>query len=307
MRYITIFLLFISVSSCQEEQDSILCPEEGVTIPKEKKFCNNKIISYHFGLEKYSIPHKLETLYNLGIDGIITQVESENQQDINQYFENCYLRNNLIELSSIFTTICLNQKKQKEQLKNIDFIYKSIKNENTQLLLLLEGSKDKIQVLRTLAEVVKIANLYDKDIIIYPHEGLAIETAEEAMEIINTMESKNIFLSIHLCHELAANNGNRIKEVVNNVREHVKFISISGATIEEKNNINLPLWFWGIKPLNQGKYDLNLFYDALHKINYIGPIAIHTWGIESNFNLKIEEHIPHSRNILSNMKNLKCN
>lgn len=116
-----------------------------------------------------------------------------------------------------------------------------------------------------------------------------------------------MFLAVHLCHELAAGNWNRIGEVVANVAPYIKAVSISGASESEQADNSLPLWYWGIKPLNQGTYNYTSFFQALYDNGYVGPILIHTWGIKSNFNLDPEDYLPESREILLQLSEVTCN
>jgi hypothetical protein len=90
------------------------------------------------------------------------------------------------------------------------------------------------------------------------------------------------------------------------VGPYIKSVSISGATLSEKSDTSLPKWKWCIKPLYMGTYDLSVYYNALHKIKYDGPIAIHTFDVIKNFGLKLEEHLPNSVEKIDELAKIAC-
>ena len=231
------------------------------------------------------------------MDGLVLEVTSNTLNKLDLYYETCEIKTGEFHISDIFTTIDLNQNLG-NQLSTIDQIYNKIQFQPTILQVIFVGQKGNTIVKSTVSRIAEIANRYGKNLIIYPHDNSAIETAEEALYYIELTNKNNVFLSIHLCHELAAGNGYRIEEVITKASPFIKSVSISGASESEQNDSSLPLWYWGIKPLNHGTYNYTQFYKSLYKVNYIGPIAIHSWGILNNFGLRPMDHIPISRQIL---------
>lgn len=302
--YLIIFLfLFLS---CKTDNLKESCDEQIISNQLEKN-CVPQIMAYHFGVENLPVSEQITTLSDLQMDGMITQIETANFNDLDKYYNHCRVKNGLFHIYNVFTTVsCDNSEMNKEQLKTIEKIYAKVQYHNTLVLVLFDGEKNSHNLTNAINKVSEIATKYNNDLVIYPHEGLAIETAEEALSHINALNKTNIFLSVHLCHELAAGNDPRISEIINLVAPYLKAVSISGATTSEKNNENLPLWYWGIKPLNMGTYDYSTFYKTLYEVNYKGPIALHTWGIFDNFKLTVQEHLPHSREIITNMHQQLC-
>lgn len=76
--------LFFCLMSCGKEQAADPC---GVYEQEETVIstCIPQIISYTFGLEKYSIPEQLSLIKSIGVEGLFIQIESSNFQELNQY------------------------------------------------------------------------------------------------------------------------------------------------------------------------------------------------------------------------------
>lgn len=306
----SILLILIMVFFSCEKNDTLPLINTSDIEFIQGDICSPKIISYHFGVESLSVSEQISKLLSLGMSGIIIQVETNNDIiKLNEYYANSNVKSGKFEINNIFTTITVKDSLlNRTQLTIIDKIYKKIQNQNTQLQVLFNGNKnDYLNIEKTISNIAIIAKKYNKSVIIYPHYELAIETAEEALYFIEKSINKNVFLAVHLCHELAAGNGNRIRDVVEGVSPYIKFISISGASLSEKSNDNLPSWFWGIKPLSMGDYDYNSFILSLKDNYYKGPIAIHTWGILNNFELSVEEHLPESKKIIEMISGELCN
>lgn len=295
--------------SCSESSEhTISCEDLESIILEDSGLCPPKVLSYHFGVEHLSPSDQISTLSGLGMDGMMVNIETNNLSQLQQYLDACEVKSGEFLIHDIYTSLSLDGANLMEtQINTIEEIYKIIETKDTQVQVIFSGEKQNPNAVTTISRIADIANLYGKDLIIYPHDNNAIETAEEALEYIQLVNKNNVFLAVHLCHELAAGNWNRIDEVVANVASFIKAVSISGASESEQADSSLPLWYWGIKPLNQGTYNYTSYFQALHDNGYAGPILIHTWGIKSNFNLDPTDYLPESREILLQLSEVTCN
>ena len=298
-------LVLISLISCELKKNLTLC-EEGVSLDNRlNDVCHPKLMSYHFGVDKLSVPQQTRLLKNLNMDGMIINIETSTLELLGDYYRTHEVQNENFQIYDIFTSVSMDDPVvMEQQLSTIDAIYKKIACTETMLQVIFYGSKSNIY--SSITRIADIANYYDKELVIYPHDKTAIESAEEALTYITTSNKGNVYLSVHLCHELAAGNGGRIEEVVKNVSPYIKSVSMSGATESEQSDNTLPLWYWAIKPLDMGTYDYSVFYQSLYDNNYYGPIAIHTWGIYENFGLQPQDHLPISQQIISDLTKTIC-
>lgn len=302
-------LLTLLLTGCKKDNaNSALCFDQA-PVRAKATICHPNIMAYHFGLEKLAIPEKIHLLKNLNLNGIICNIEKDNISDLDEYYYTDEVRNNSFHVYDIYTTINVEGSSRDLffQYETLERIYEKIRCKETVLQVIFNGNPGIEKVATVVSKCADIANKYGKDLIIYPHFGASIPTAEIAFAYINTIKKPNLFLSVHLCHELSAGNGNRIENVITNVAPYIKSVSISGATLSERSGASIQNWSWGIKPLNTGSYDLFPFYNALYKANYNGPVAIHTFAIDCNFNLNPEEHLPQSRDKIAELAYRACN
>ena len=122
-------------------------------------------------------------------------------------------------------------------------------------------------------------------LVLYPHEGTTFINAEQALvlllrlradEDLSPAEKACVSISIHLCHELKAGNGARIAEVVAAVAPYCTLASVNGAEADTRSRGG---WTTGIRPLDQGNYDVRPFLQALATAGYTGPMEYHTYNL----------------------------
>ena len=171
----------------------------------------------------------------------------------------------------------------------IDSATKALKKSDASLWLILRvrGGKtvEQAQIadfLRSAAERTKATGV---ELVIYPHWSggnplnvCLIESAEDAIPFLEEIGSDNLFVSLHLCHEIKAGNGHRLNEVAAKIKPWLRLPSINGADVDAVNEIEG--WDRGIQPLTQGNYDSSQLLGALKSVGYQGPVILHTWGLQ---------------------------
>lgn len=135
---------------------------------------------------------------------------------------------------------------------------------------------------------------------LYPHSTCYFASAEQALPLVKRINSPNLKLAVHLCHEMRAGNTNRMNEVVQNVAPFIGFVTLAGADKEVNRKNAYTMDKSTIKPLGEGEYDLSTFLIALKSINYKGPVGFINFKIDENKAPK--EYLPAS---LQTWKKLK--
>jgi hypothetical protein len=283
------------------------CKADSQATSKKSSACDIRVASYYFGVEKLSVAQQVTTLKNLKMDAIMVDITEKNIDSLDKYYQTEEVKKGQFHLYDIWTSVSVNSEaKLTTQLKTVETIYQKIQNKETQLQVIFSEQSTPENITRIVSLVTDIAKKYNKNLIIYPHFGNTIATTEQALIYLKAVNKPNIFIAMHLCHELRAGNGHRIKEVVNNLAPYIKAVSISGASESERLDQTLPNWYFGIKPLFMGDYDLLPYYKAVIDTGYKGPITLHTWGIDRNFKLSPQDNLPKSREFLLNLTNKIC-
>lgn len=173
----------------------------------------------------------------------------------------------------------------------LDKVIKTLKKSDAKLWVILRARGGKtiereqiVDFLRSAAERTKAGGV---ELVIYPHwpggnplNVCLIESAEDAIPFVEEIGSDNLFISLHLCHEIKAGNGHRLNEVVANIKPWLRLPSINGVDVDAVNEAEG--WKRGIQPLNMGDYDSSQLLVALKSVDYDGPVILHTWGLQKS-------------------------
>lgn len=113
-------------------------------------------------------------------------------------------------------------------------------------------------------------------LVLYPHAGCSIESAEEALVMRNRLAAlghPEVKISIHLCHEIVKGNRARLGTVVAAVKDHLALASINGTNATGSD------WFACIQTLDSGTYDPRPYLQALAAAGYTGPMEYQTYDL----------------------------
>jgi len=167
---------------------------------------------------------------------------------------------------------------------HMDKVIESLKKSDAPLWLILRDRKNvttraqRMAFLRAAAERTKAAGI---PLVMYPHYGDFIDTAETAIPWLEEVQNGNVYLSLHLCHELRAGNGDRLDEIAAKIKPWIALPTINGADADVANEDNEAIgWTRAIQPLGQGDYDSSKLVKALHSVGYKGPVILHTFGLK---------------------------
>ena len=135
------------------------------------------------------------------------------------------------------------------------------------------GSHDDqaVKQIRAVADLAASAGLR---VVLYPHFGFHLATAEHALALIARVERANVELSVNLCHELAAGNGARLPDIIRKVAPSLGMVSLNGASDRPEGG-----WSNYIKVLGTGGYDLKPLLRALAEVHYTGPVGLQSYNL----------------------------
>lgn len=114
---------------------------------------------------------------------------------------------------------------------------------------------------------------------LYPHFGMYVATAEDALRVLRKVNRNNVGVTVNLCHELMSGNGERLFEIVKKAAPHTMLATICGADYGPGIK---PDWSNYIKPLGQGHYDVYAFVKALRDAGHHGPIGLQCYQLKGD-------------------------
>lgn len=127
-----------------------------------------------------------------------------------------------------------------------------------------------VQAVRALADA---AAEHGVRIVLYPHKGFFVATAEDGLRIVRQVARSNVGVTFNVAHEIAAGNAGRLDEVAQACGEHLFLVSINGADPEGG-------WDRVIRPLDEGAVDVRGFVARLVQRGYRGPIGLQCYALK---------------------------
>lgn len=140
-----------------------------------------------------------------------------------------------------------------------------------------ENDAKAVAALRELADVAAESNL---DVSIYPHAGFYAATAREALRLVEQVDRENLGVTLNLCHELMAGNGDELPQIIEEVAPHLSVVTINGADHKKKGEKTG--WDRLIQPLGQGDFDVYGHLARLEAAGYDGPIGLQCYGLKGD-------------------------
>ena len=245
------------------------------------------VFNFDFGRLGNDEASQIKELQSIGYGGMTLRVNSEKQlEELKRY--QAAIGDSPFKIYAGFVTVYFNQDLAAQNAQ-LDKAMKALKKSDAKLWVILRvkgGQKVKreqiVEFLRSLAERTKAAGV---ELVIYPHWSggnprnvCLIETAEDAISYMKEVQNGNVYISLHLSHEIMGGNGDRLDEVAANIGPWLRLPSINGADVGAVNEKEG--WKRGIQPLTMGDYDASKLLKALKSVDYKGPVILHTWGLQ---------------------------
>ena len=266
---------------------------------------NNPFFAYNFGgLQDYSPSEQIEMLKGYGYDGItLRMAKKEDVEELNEFLELASGTENF-EIYSVFVRYNFDQ--SEEDRNRWKEVVNMISGKGIDLWFIfgkpIDGVNDE-QVEGILRNVVTYADSKNVTVTLYPHSWCYFDTAEKSLPMVKKIDHPNLKLALHTCHELKAGNGERMAEVVDNVKDYLSFVTIAGAAKEIDMSSRKLMDATSIQPLEDGEYVFAPFLKALKDAGFKGPVGY----INFKFDKQPEEYLPESLAEWERLKNLYLN
>ena len=108
---------------------------------------------------------------------------------------------------------------------------------------------------------------------LYPHDGFAIATMPQALQLIADVNHPNLGVMFNLCHFLKGESIDDLESALEAAGPHLFGASISGATLGGTT------WAELIQPLDQGDFPQIRVLKALKRLNFSGPVGLQCFAV----------------------------
>ncbi|NVJ59386.1 MAG: metallophosphoesterase [Gammaproteobacteria bacterium] len=124
------------------------------------------------------------------------------------------------------------------------------------------GNVSRSQLENFVRQILDYATSKNVKLVLYPHENNMMETATEVYQLAEKINHPNLGIAFNLTHELNAGKGGQLSESINQVKDRIVAMTVSGAN----NNTN-------ILSLDESRYDLKPYLRLIKSSGFSGPIG----------------------------------
>ena len=154
-----------------------------------------------------------------------------------------------------------------------------LKGTDTVIWLKILQNKEKAlrdeEVAKTVTEISDMAAEAGLKVVLYGHKGFYVATAEDGLRIAEKVNRPNVGVTVNLCHELMAGNGDRIDEIIRKAAPRLMMVSINGADKDGKPD-------GYILTLDRGSFDVAHMLKTLQEVGYKGPVGLQCFSIKGD-------------------------
>jgi len=223
-----------------------------------------------------------ETVKNLGYDGI--HYNYTNPKDFAAKLAACNAAGVPIHAVYIYTFVDQPGKSYDPGIKEV---IRMLKGSQTIIWMTLrdgQRGKQDTEATEIVREIAGLAEESGLKVSLYPHAGFYVATAEDAVRIAKSVNLPNVGVTVNLCHELFAGNGERLAEVVKTAGPHLNLVSLNGASpIPGKDSKA-----WDTLPLGSGSFDTDAFLRLIRDTGYRGPIGHQFYAVKGDDKDKLQ-------------------
>lgn len=233
----------------------------------------NPLGAYNFTLESRPPAEQVRLLEELGYAGVVMFYPGA--EAFESFAAVPSVRQGRFRLYAVIVELHFATSWSREEM---DAMLSTLAPQGTDVWLILTGPAGMQEALSAaVREVVERATARGVRVVVYPHDGHAVETAEEARTLLAAVGRPELKSSLHLSHELKAGHRDRLAEVITATAPGLVLASINGAS----RQTDAPDWSAVIQPLDRGDLDVREEYLLpLIRSGYTGPLLLHTFGIE---------------------------
>lgn len=238
----------------------------------------NPFFAFSFGFKELPLKERVAFLHGTGYDGIAMNVWNEKLlQDFVEVMTMPPVQSGKFKVFGVYVPFNMDNPKHRTLVSSILRVGKP---QHVPIWLMVKPvDTDPQQVIDLITAICDEAKSFDTKVILYPHDMSYFESVEDTLPVLEKINRKNLFTSVHSNHELRKGNAQRLEAAIKKSAPYLALAALSGANGPDKINRYSKDWSDVVQPLADSAFDVHGFYKLLLKYGYKGPVGLQNFGI----------------------------
>jgi sugar phosphate isomerase/epimerase len=132
------------------------------------------------------------------------------------------------------------------------------------------------EVIASIRQTAEIASRMKIRVALYPHDGFALSTMPQAVELVEKVNHPNLGIMFNLCHFLKKEKAEDLERILGKSAPYLFSVSTCGADADGQN------WDTLIQTLDQGTFPQDRLLATLRKLNFKGPVCLQCYAVKGD-------------------------
>lgn len=151
------------------------------------------------------------------------------------------------------------------------------------------------EVIDSIRQTAEMASHLNIRVVLYPHDGNAVATMPQAIDLVEKVNHSNLGIMFNLCHFLKNEKAEDLEKVLTRAAPYILSVSTNGADEDGKN------WDTLIQTLDKGTFPQKRLLGALKNLNFKGPVGLQCFAVKGDKKSNLMQSIAAWERILKDL------
>ncbi len=152
------------------------------------------------------------------------------------------------------------------------------------------------KMIESIRQTAEMASQMNIRVALYPHDGYALSTMPQAIDLVGKVNHSNLGIMFNLCHFLKNEKAEDLESVLEKSGSHLFSVSICGADLDGKN------WDTLIQTLDKGTFPQKRLFASLKKLNFKGPVGLQCFSLKGDKHSNLKKSFKAWETILTELQ-----
>ena len=152
------------------------------------------------------------------------------------------------------------------------------------------------EVIGSIRQAAEMASQMNIRVALYPHDGYAVSTMPQAIDLVGKVGHPNFGIMFNLPHFLKNEKAEDLESVLEKSAAHLFSVSTCGADLDGKN------WNTLIQTLDKGTFPQKRLLATLKKMKFKGPVGLQCFAVKGDRHSNLKQSIDAWKSILAELQ-----